>query len=411
MTQTPGVVLKSKFVLPGNSGYKNYIKYINRDEATVKETIIMDESNSDEPMFEVYYSYMSYMGDEKKDGYLFTDKQDKLNEEEKKKMTKQFSIAQKNKSPLWQDVISFDNAWLEKNSLYNAKTNQLNEVKIKQVVREAMDTMLKAEGMDRSAVWTAAIHYNTDNIHVHIATVEPIPTRPMSAYLDKKSNKMEQQYRAKRKQGTLDKMKSKIANTILDRTNERNQITDLIRGTVQNKKAQDVNMATYRKTKKLFKKALENMPSDRRQWQYSYATMSDARPYIDEIVDIYLNTYHKKEMKELNQLLDDEMNVMKEMYGENSNYNQYKETKLNDLKKRMGNAVILELKSYDKKSREDFSFKEISNQKNTFQKWQSKGQLFYAMRNLQYRLKKTHDEYKKEKNQAEFDRMLEESER
>lgn len=409
MKDTPGVILKSKFVMPNNEGYSNYISYINRNEATVKATVVVNESNPKDP-FDVYYKYMDYMGDEKKEGHLFTDKLDILTKNDKEIVTKQFKVAQKNQSPMWQDVISFDNTWLEKNALYNSKTKRLDEDKIRQVVREAMNTMLKAEGMEKSAIWTAAIHYNTDNIHVHIATVEPFPTRQKVKFLDKKNNTWVEQYRAKRKQGTLDKMKSKIANTILDRTEERNQITELIRNTVNSKKEYDVNLATYRKTKRLFRKALESMPTDRRQWQYGYATVNNARPYIDQMVDIYLNTYHKKEMKELNRLLDDEVNSMRELYGDDSRYKQYKDNKLNDLKKRMGNAVIIEMKSYDKKRNESY-LRNLSSKSKYFHKWQRKGELDHAIRNLQYRLKKTYADYQKEQNQAEFDRMLEENER
>src|SRR5699024_8816019 len=49
--------------------------------------------------------------------------------------------------------------------------------------------------------------------------------------------------------------------------------------------------------------------------------------------------------------LDEEVSVMKEMYGEESNYHTYKETKMDDLKKRMGNAILTEMRSVDKEER------------------------------------------------------------
>ena len=36
--------------------------------------------------------------------------------------------------------------------------------------------MLENEGLE-NAIWTAGIHYNTDNIHIHIATCEIMPAR------------------------------------------------------------------------------------------------------------------------------------------------------------------------------------------------------------------------------------------
>src|SRR5699024_440414 len=120
-------------------------------------------------------------------GELFTNEDDFLTEDKKKEMKKYFQLAQKNKSPMWQDVISFDNDWLEKQGLYHSETNEVDEMKLKNVVRESMTALLKSEYMNDTAKWTASIHYNTDNIHVHIATVEPIPTREKIKYYDKET--------------------------------------------------------------------------------------------------------------------------------------------------------------------------------------------------------------------------------
>lgn len=42
-------------------------------------------------------------------------------------------------------------------------------------------TTVKNESLE-NATWSAAIHYNTDNIHVHVATVEPAPCRQKKMY-------------------------------------------------------------------------------------------------------------------------------------------------------------------------------------------------------------------------------------
>jgi len=53
-----------------------------------------------------------------------------------------------------------------------------------------------------SAVWSAAIHFNMVNLYVHIATVEPIPTRVKKWTMNLETGKWEEQVRAKRKQGS-----------------------------------------------------------------------------------------------------------------------------------------------------------------------------------------------------------------
>src|SRR5699024_12651689 len=101
---------------------------------------------------------------------------------------KQFQVAQQNESPMWQDVISFDNDWLGKQGVYNSENHTVDETKMRSIVREKMQTMLAAERMQQSAIWTASLHYNTDNIHVHIATVERHPTRDVMNVYDKDAN-------------------------------------------------------------------------------------------------------------------------------------------------------------------------------------------------------------------------------
>src|SRR5690625_2036499 len=127
---------------------------------------------------------------------------------------------------------------------------------MRSIVRETMQTMLAAERMQQSAIWTASLHYNTDNIHVHVATVEPYPTRERIKIIDKDSNTWHEEYRAKRNPKTLDKMKSRVANIILDRTNERDKIDELLRGTIRYKKDNNIFLSSFRKTNKLFTEAI-----------------------------------------------------------------------------------------------------------------------------------------------------------
>lgn len=389
--------------MPSSEEFKEYINYIDREAAKVKEVLVINDENE---TFSVFYRYMDYMDDEEKQGALFTREEDFTNEQQKNSLKRLFQIAQQNGSPLWQDVISFDNSWLIKCNMIDA-TGQVDEAKMKNIVRVAVEEMLKAEHMEDSAIWTASIHYNTDNIHVHIATVEPVPTRKKAWIKDKETGRWEEQYRAKRKQSTLDKMKSRVANLLMDRTEEHNLITDLIRGSVNLKKEQEIDLSSFRKTKSLFQKALMNLPEDRSQWRYGYHSIDKARPYIDKIVDLYLEHYYKNEMQELHILLDEEADVLREKYGEGSRYQNYKQTKLDDLKKRMGNAVLTELRVYDKeKTKQLYGSRKSYNRPSLKQHYEKASTLNYALNNLKYRLRKTYHDYQRERNLAEFDRML-----
>src|SRR5699024_4024373 len=170
----PAVVLKSKFIVPGSKEYKDYVNYIDRDSAKTKQVVSFKHKSDGLEDFKIFHAFMDYMGDEEKDGELFTNTKDTLDEREEKHVKEMFELAQKNGSPMWQDVISFDNDWLEEQGLYDLETHTLNEEKIRQATRSAVKEMLRNENMDEETViWSGAIHYNTDNIHVHIATVEP----------------------------------------------------------------------------------------------------------------------------------------------------------------------------------------------------------------------------------------------
>src|SRR5699024_12599957 len=125
-------------------------------------------------------------------------------------------------------------------------------------------------------------------IHVHIATVEPRPTRDVMNVFDKETDTWRDEYRVIRKPKTSDKMKSKVANCILDRANERNKIDELHRGTLRYKKDNQISVASFRKTNKLFTEAIKRLPEDRKQWRYDYEFINEARPYIDEMSNIYL---------------------------------------------------------------------------------------------------------------------------
>ncbi|WP_257130873.1 relaxase MobL, partial [Bacillus thuringiensis] len=75
------------------------------------------------------------MGNEEKTSSLFTKEEDVVSLDGKNRLKEAFKKAQKNKSVLWQDVISFDNEWLEKHGIYDSKSKMLDEEILKDVTR------------------------------------------------------------------------------------------------------------------------------------------------------------------------------------------------------------------------------------------------------------------------------------
>lgn len=178
-----GVVVVNKFCKPGDKSgvFRGYIDYIDREEATRNK-------NTDR-----YNLFQNYMGNPEKTHALFTKTKDNLTAEEKEVLKDAFSQAYDNGSLLWQTVVSFDNQWLEQNGLYNRTTHILDEPKLNEITRLAVSKMLEKENMEH-ALWSAAIHHNTDNIHIHIAITEITPMREKKEFTEYKFVKEKEKY-------------------------------------------------------------------------------------------------------------------------------------------------------------------------------------------------------------------------
>ncbi|MEQ6001453.1 MobP2 family relaxase [Bacillus amyloliquefaciens] len=376
---TPGVVLKSRFVLSDKSDFDNYVEYIDREEA--KKEVKLNNK-----MFSLYQDYMS---NPDKTTSLFTEKSDSLSGPEKKQLKELFEKAQKNESVMWQDVISFHNPWLEKQGLFDQETNSVDEKKLMEITRKAMTEMYRKEGLQHSGVWSASIHFNTDNIHIHIATVEPVPTRS----------------RGKRKPKTLDSMKSQVVNNILNKGKEHQQINDLIRKKMVGHKKVDPTVSwKNRKLKPLFFQVLNHLPEDKRQWQYNYNTIKPLKPYIDELSKQYIQEHHKKDFAVLNKKLDEEVNQLREAYGEGKfekkRYENYKQNKLNDLYTRMGNAFLKEMKDYA--SQQEKIDKNLARRSLQYRNLKKGTNAQYAFKKIERSFR---SEYEKWRNQNHYERL------
>lgn len=345
---SPAIIHKVKFVTSNSKKFQSYIDYIDRDEATRNYH------------FTDYSLYNNYMDNPLKSGTLFTSDKDFLLAEEKEELKQKFTEAQKNKSLMWQDVFSFDNKFLEEIGAYDPKTKILNEKLLREAVRNAMNDLIKKENMSPSFLWSASFHYNTDNIHVHVASVEVNPTR-------------QNWERGKRKFKTMYSMKSKFANTIINRSKEYENINLIIRENLIN----DIDKSIYKdkEVKYLLKMAIKNLPSDKKQWQYGYNSMTKTNVYLDKITKYYLENYKNNEMKELQEMFNKEAALSENLYGKgkNSFYKQYEINKMKDTYKRLGNCHIGVIKEIIKNQKLNDSKIIISNKdlyklKNAFKK-------------------------------------------
>ena len=342
-----GVTLMQDFCRPRTEKFQEYIDYMDREEAQRNNAIT------------TYNLFNEYMGNPYKSTGLFTAEKDSLTLQEKKHLKKVFSIAQTNQSLMWQTVISFDNNWLQKNGIYDMKTKMLDERKLKAVTRKAINELLKNEGLDQ-AVWSASIHYNTDNIHVHIATVEPYPMRKKMMYQGK------EEVRGKFKLSNINHCKSVVINEIVQTREMNLRINTIIRKDIVGKlKEEELTKDSEIKSK--FLELCQNLPEiPKNRMNYGNKEMRQYRAVLDEISEKFLKVYSSEKYYELREILDRQSLLYTEAYGGDQGGN-YKKNKLQELKEKMGNAVLKQAKDYiecmnNKVDVPNFGMKEKTNE-------------------------------------------------
>lgn len=350
-----GVVVVTKFCRSGSSAFSSYINYIDRDEA------VRTEHSSQ------YNLYQDYMGNPEKTTGLFTGKKDIKTKEDKEGLKDIFRTAQENGSLMWQTVISFDNRWLENNGLYNSKDGILDERRIKNITRSAVRKMLEKEGLE-DAVWSAAIHYNTDNIHIHIATVEPEPVREKRQYIQYdykeengktiKTPKLgadgkpvtKNEYKGTFRQGSIEACKREMVNQIINERENNLKINAIIRDSIVKQKREHP-LAGDRDLAHQFLELYQHMPDcSRNMWNYNNPIMHPLKQEINDISESYLARYHKEEYRELKERMRIQEQKYRAAYGRTER--SYAQTKTEDLFARLGNAILKEIRQYDREERD-----------------------------------------------------------
>ena len=356
-----GVNVITEFETPESASYSGYIDYMNKEQGKQEQ----------------YKEYNDYLA---KTDSLFTMEKDNLSENEIKELKSLFEKAQENGSVLWKTVISFDNRWLEQNGIYDMKSDILNETKMREAIRKGIDAMLNNEGLQH-AFWSSGIHYDTDNIHVHVATVEPIPMRQKKFFKQytvsrNEKNKLvhkkpvlngkgeqvvKEEYVGVFKASSIKLCKSAVANEIMQQRDVTLEINSIIRDQILKNKA-NISFRMDPKLQEQFFKVYEMLPDcPKNMWKYGQNIMKPIRSEIDELSDLYLSVYHGEEMKRIKELLKIQAARYMAAYGDTGK--DYGIGKMEDLHKRLGNIILAEMRTFALEEKENeqekFDGKEI----------------------------------------------------
>ncbi|MDK7443505.1 relaxase MobL [Bacillus sp. SM-B1] len=253
--------------------------------------------------------------------------------------------SQNSGSVYYQDVISFDTDFLVKNKLYDPKTDTLDENRIRIASHKMMHQLFKDEQIEESnGFWFASIHRNTDHIHIHFGTVEKENRRKV---VKKEVNgKTYYEPKGKRKQRTLDHMKTTFANSLVDRTSELSRISNLRNDLVQEVKEQFQQSKEKKQDRKLvlLQEIYDGLPSNKKDWTYGSKKMpKTTRDKIDELTELLMKD--NPVLKEYKEAVEKESDFQKELYGESGREDKdYAKNQMKDMYKRMGNSLLKELR-------------------------------------------------------------------
>lgn len=333
MTYKAGIVTKSKFISPSDKRYNKAIDYISRDAAQRNHVVESYHAFADD-------GALTIKNDEGRLTPLFTRNKSYLNSKEKIQLKRGFEVAKQNESPMWQTVFSFDNEYLKEVGLYSEGENGfLNEDALRNAARVAMNKMIDDMKLGDTVEWAGAIHFNTDNIHIHTMMVVKEP----EDVLEKMVYKNQSVYRGKIPPVTQRGMKSTFANAIENREPALIRISQLLRkelkaGIYDKEWAKDAAMLYQ------LNQLRNDLPEDTRMWRYKRSEMAELRPKIDHLTQKILSEYHGESLKEFERLLKEQSDFYVRVYGENAKEGNlgktYQDNKRKELRETVGNALL-----------------------------------------------------------------------
>ena len=346
LDQVTNKALKIKSIAEMNADefakYKDYMSRKNAIEANSNSHLSNSEKN-ELALINGYlnkYDVPTVQDDKVLPGY-FTSEKEIIRNEDKADIRKKIRECAMSGSIMWQPIISFDNNFLKKMKGYDPTTGYLDEAGLRKASHKMMDYLEKKEGLN-PIYWTAAIHRNTDNIHIHYALVEQANSRKLQKY------KGIEEPRGKFKQSTLDGMKSTFANSFF-------KTTDLLR---------DLNEARQHLTKSVttaFKESItqpsfqnnlnkfvQNLPNERKKWRVGSLNKiqkDDLNKLVDQVM------LDDPEYGNWTKLFTTYRDYYESLYGHSKNNKKniaYK--KWLDMRSRVGNALLSDLRRMDKRA-------------------------------------------------------------
>ncbi|WP_278966165.1 MobP2 family relaxase [Lactobacillus apis] len=330
----------------GNEDYGKYIGYMMRREALASKKQNQGLSEKEEAELKRVssktdvYELPSIKKDKILPGY-FSATQKTIQLKDLDDIRKRMREAQANQSILWQDVISFDNNFLREMGVFDPTTGYLDETSMREASLKMMAVLEKDENLN-NIFWTASIHRNTDNIHIHFGIVEQANSRPLKKVVDQKGN-VHFEPKGWRKLSTIEDMKHTFARSMFDNTEllkdmnlQRNAITKSIAETYDDNLKND----TFQKKLNAF---VLTLPDDKNKWRWADLNKTQ-RNKLTNLVDLAMKD--DSAYKKWNAQFKKYKNYYEALYGHSKVANKNDTVKKwEDMKKRAGNALLKQIRA------------------------------------------------------------------
>ena len=355
---TPGVIFNNHFIYDWHIGTGDYSDYAQRDEAVTKEENILpdydsysvlndpkildDQSKSIHESLKSEYDYFNYMRNEEKSDGLFDATRDKLTTDEINQFREYEKISKKEGCPKYIGIASFDNDFLRENNLIIG--DQINIPAIKNAARKGMNALInKSDKLIASnCYWTAAIHTNTDNVHIHYQLLE--------------YHRLENRCKTRKDKDMIERSAMERLISVIATSLNANDLTKDLTEYERNILMKQVKYNFSNSLAKI-EELTEKLPNNR-GWQYNRLDKS-TQNQIDNCIRSIISENAELTQQYKNYLTKIEavQNNSKRRYGEGSHYTDYKETRLHGkdgFYSRVGNSFLKICKDYqlDKNQRE-----------------------------------------------------------
>ena len=322
--------------------YQDYMSRKNAIEANSNSQLSNSEKN-ELALINGYlnkYDIPTVQDDKVLPGY-FTSEKEIIRNEDKADIRKKIRECAMSGSIMWQPIISFDNNFLKEMKVYDPTTGYLDEAGLRKASHKMMNYLEKKEGLN-PIYWTAAIHRNTDNIHIHYALVEQANSRKLQKY------KGIEEPRGKFKQSTLDGMKSTFANSFFRTTDLLRDLNEARQHLTKSVTASFEESITQPSFQNDLNKFVQNLPNERRKWRFGSLNKMQ-KDDLNKLVDHVM--LDDPEYGNWTKLFTTYRDYYESLYGHSKNNKKniaYK--KWLDMRSRVGNALLSDLRRMDKRA-------------------------------------------------------------